>query len=67
MNHLDFLDRLDNEQGSSAQELSKTRATVLAALVALGLGASLSQVIPTQTNADKAGKSARIAQDGGGY
>lgn len=48
--------------------MSKTRQMVLSALLALGIGASASNVIPTKTHADESkNNAAKMSQDGGGY
>jgi hypothetical protein len=42
--------------------------SVLATMIALGLWAHLSNVIPTETRAEHAAnRAAKMAQDGGGY
>ena len=64
------LNVLDGGNGNveQPQEIGRVRATILAALITLGLGTSLSNVIPTETRAkEAANKAALMAQDGGGY
>ncbi|MBP7806412.1 hypothetical protein KA057_01885 [Candidatus Gracilibacteria bacterium] len=64
------LNALDGGNGNveQPQEMGRVRATILAALITLGLGISLSNVIPTEVRAKEAtNKTALMAQDGGDY
>lgn len=46
----------------------KARDTAMAVIVALGLGAGLTHIIPTKTHADTSkDKVEQMSQDGGGY
>ncbi len=64
-----FLDSLDSKDSNGLPKaLGPIRSTAAAVITALGLAATLSQVIPTKTHADEAkNKSAKMAQNSAGY
>ncbi len=55
---------VENLDAPETKPMSTTRAMVLSAILALGIG----NAVPSQTHADKSeNKAAKMAQDGGGY
>ena len=63
------LDSLDSKDSNGLpKSLGPVRSTALAVITALGLAATLPQVIPSKTHADTAKNiAAEMAQDGAGY